>query len=840
MFKETRREPPSSALHREIEDPQAHPLPPELRAYVEDAQALLDRYKEVFYAIAQDRTIRFKIGNCFFIDLESREITLDVKDFKLAKENGLSEEHIIWSVCHEISHLYDLKSSPKEMLANFEYLDKRSAALVGPAQEAIQKAHGAVPDYLAAEIPVYSKKTHTMTVLQYFLYTKLHLLYNAIDDMYVNEGIGLRTALFAKTGSKGKEVERLYRDYLFPTNPSDIGSAPGEGEAMDIASLPRAYQFAYALLRKRMVPNQPILVTPEVQAALDVFPDSVSRQHGITLATFADMLTRPGSTGAKNRNPGWRYEQIRAIIEPAFVELLLKDLADQQFPPPPDPEKNKEKQEKKEASQKKKQDAKSEEQEADKDMQEAEAQEAETTAEGNEEKKKQAQEKKQGAQKKKQDAQNKQAEADKEIAENSTPWDEMGGNPEPIDLDVIRDFIKQQDEQAKKKEKEEKEDKRKDRRTPKERERQAEADRDKELCERYTVNPQFAEEYREYERSIEPHKKELAAVFEQFMKTLSEWIDKFWVEGFRTGKFDVDSFVKKYGAELAAEQYDMIPFNQMDTYQQRDFERRLVLFPNQIRVRLVLDGSGSMTPQRLTALKQLVVLFLEGLATFEAEINLRFRLAEPIVIETEVRMFGSCGMSKVIKKFGGEYASNEQEIAERFRSFGAITNNYGFTCDAEPLWNIYNDLDEKLRTDLANGRAKEFVFVVTDGGSNMVSAHWHGREKDEQEPEPNETHEEFASRHMNVAAQDSRDALHALRNASIIARGLQIGNPDQQEVKTFDSIWGNDGAHVEHPDDLAPTVADLFAEEINKTETQLSYIGGESEERISFNPVFRQ
>lgn len=853
MFQER----PSSILHREIENPQSDSLPEELHAYAEDAQNMLNRYKEVFYAIAQDRSVSFKIGNAFFIDLETREITLDVKDFKLAKEKGLSESQIIWSVCHEISHLYDLKSAPKAMLANFEYLEKRSADLVQPALEAIREAHGSAPEYLTAEIPVFSRRTHTMTVLQHFLYTKLHLLTNAVDDMYVNEGIGLRSAPFAKTGSKAREVERLYRDFLFPTNPADIGSAPQEGEAMDIASLPRAYQLAYYLLRTRMVPDQPVLVSPEVQGVLDGYSYAASQQHGITRAAFADMLTRSGGKTAKNRNPGWRYERMREVLEPAFVELLFRDLADQKFPPPPDPEQQAQRDAKKDAAQKKKQEADAQEKKADKEMAEAADQEAQADDEGNAEKKKDARDKKQKAEAEKQDAQDKRDEAGKEIAENSSPWDEMGGNPEPIDLDVIRDFIKQQGEQTKKQQKKEREDKDKVRLTPEERDARAQAARDKEICDRHTINPDFAREYREYEKSIEPYKKDLAAVFEQFMKTLSERIQMVWVDGFRSGTFDVDSFISKYGAELAAEQYDMIPFDQLDTYQQREFERRLVLFPNQIRVRLVLDGSGSMTPERLAALKQLVVLFLEGLATFEAELNLRFRLAEPIVVDTEVRMFGSRGKSAVIKGFSHAKANPEQEMAERFQSFGAITNKYGSTCDAEPLWSISNDLDDERRAKLASGRAKEVVFVTTDGGSNMVSAQWQGKEKDEEfsSQKPGETNQQFEShfrkfmaRHMKAAAQDSRNALHALKNTNVIARGLQIGTrpekiTDLQEreqreldIATFNSIWGNDGAHIEQPGDLASAVNDMFADVINKTELQLSYVGDESAERVSFTP----
>lgn len=790
-------------------------IPPEHQPYMEDAEQFISRFKEVFYAVANDRSVQFTIGTDFFIDLEKRVVTLDVKDFLLARTKGLSEWQIVWSVCHEISHLYDLKESPKEMLENFTYLEKRARELVPRAHDVIQQTHGTVPDYLTREISVYSKKTKIMSALQYFLYTKLHMLYNSLDDMYVNETIGLRTAAFAKDGSKQEEITRLYRDYLFPTHPSELGAQPKEGEAFDMASLPRSYQFAYWLLRKRMVPEQPLFVSPDVEAALNSYTDSAAQAHGIARHEQIDLLTHPRGPKAKNRNPGWRYDEIRALAEPVFIDLLMKDLADTEFPPPPDSKDKEERDKQKQNAQKKKQDSTAQEQEADNELGKAEEQEREADANGDKEEKKDAQKKKQAAQKKKQNAQNAKAEADKEFNDASSPWDEQGGNPEPIDLDVISDFLKQQDEIAKKQKKKEKEEKDSNRLTPEKRAQEAEKMHDKVICKKHKVNPLFAAEYRVFERSISAYKEDLAAVFSEIMKTIAESVKKHWIGGFRSGRFDVNSFIKKYAPELAAGQYHAIPFEQLDTYSQREFERRLIFFPNRIRVRLALDGSQSMEKDRLHALKQLVVLFIEGLATFEAELNLRFRFQRPIMIDTEVCMFGSPGKSKVIKKFAAEKGTPEEEIADRFRSLEGISNFYGDTCDAEPLWKIAQTINEELSNALKSGRAKEFVFEITDGGTNKKSA--------------------FAKKN-DSPAQDSRNAIHALEQAGVIARGFQIGVPSQEEVNIFDSIWGTDGAHIPHPSDLAHIVAGMLSEELKKTEIQLSFAGEDgTEERISLS-----
>lgn len=714
-------------------------IPPELQEYIPEAQRFIDNYRELFFAIARDRSLDFKPGPAFFIDLKSGVINLDVKDWKLAKERGLSEWQILWSVCHEISHFYDLRESPEQMLGNFEYLERRAKELEPQVLEILrQKLDGELPEHLTREIPLGKKGERTMTPIQKFLYDKLHLLYNSLDDMYVNGTLAQRSGAFdERTGSQAPEVKRLYRDILFPTKPKEPGAPPEELEAADYANLPKSYQLAYALLRRRMVGDQEILVSPEVQTKLKGYTDKVAEKHGLTLEKEVTNITRPlprPAFGKKSGpwDPGWRYERIKQAVEPHFIELLMKDL--EEMPPPPPPE---------------------------------------------------------------------QASGASGSAEN--PWQELDEKSEPIDIDTIKDFIKQQKEKKKEEDAKKKEAERKARLTPEQKTDEAQRKEDAEICKKYDIDPAAAEEYRDIERSIEPYKRELANVFEEVMNSVSARITRFWAEGFRSGKFNVERFIRKYGTELSIGRPEIIPWDTLDVYDQREFISRLMLFPERIRMRLVLDGSGSMTEERILALKQLSVLILEALSTFEATINLRFRLKDPVRVDTEIHMFGDQGKSKIVKSFAASKPTEEDERADRFRAFGKINNGYGVTYDAEPFEKIANSIDATEEADLKAGKAKEFAFEITDGGSQ--------------------------------SEQETRNAIDVLEQKGavkgqptrVIVRGFQIGEPQDSEKAIFDRIWGEAGARIAHPKDLAPAIAELLANEFRKTEMLIQYYGEEEE-----------
>ena len=79
------------------------------------------------------------------------------------------------------------------------------------------------------------------------------------------------------------------------------------------------------------------------------------------------------------------------------------------------------------------------------------------------------------------------------------------------------------------------------------------------------------------------------------MKNIQEKLSFEWEKYQKKGQFNVNDFVNKYGADIASGHLENIPFDKLDIFEQKDFIKKLHLMPNKIRVRLVLDGSGSMT-----------------------------------------------------------------------------------------------------------------------------------------------------------------------------------------------------------------------------------------------------
>ncbi|MDO8462860.1 MAG: VWA domain-containing protein [bacterium] len=765
---------------------------PALERYRAQAEQFIARNRELFWAIAGDRSLTFTVGSGFFIDLEHGMISLDLGKWKWAEERGLSEEQLVWATCHELAHYLDLRENPREMLGNFEYL-KRRAKQLGPEVLEIWRqkfSDGVLPDYLTKEVPAgKDPKTgakRTTPYVEAFLYDKLHLLYNCLDDRYVNGTVGVRVGAFhEERGSAAGEVTRLYRDYLFPTDPKRRGAPPQEEEAADYSKMPKSYQLAYALLREQMVPEQAMLVADDVRAVLSGFPDAIAEHNNRTLRDEVAAFTRTVPRGRGQlvaqtpADPAWRYEQIKRLVEPAYLAFLREDLRKMNVPKPAPP--------------------------------------GGSGGEGGEDDGWGVGDPAPPDGEPEEDPKDGKPQAGKsgdgKSAGGDDPWKELDDRPEPIDLDVIRDFINQQNTLQRKRAREDREQARAARLTPQDKLRNARRSHDRTVCDEHDVDPALAIQYRALEQSVAPYVEELGQVFEQIMKTVTERMRAVLLTGFRQGTFDVERFIGKYAPELAAERPEDIPWEALETYLQREYIPKLVLFPNKLRVRFVLDGSGSMGSDRINAVRQLYVLFQEALGSFEANMNLRFRMREPFHVDTEVRMFGSKGASDIAKHLTADAPlTADGELAAKFRALGKITSNYGVTCDAEPLWGIADSMDDVHREDLAEGRAREFVLLVTDGGSNDASAH--------------------AAKETS-GPQDTRNALEALRRVGaragkefgVIARGFQIGEPTEDERTTFRSIWGTDGRETPHPADLAPAVAEMFADAMRQIEFDLQFYG---------------
>ncbi len=794
-------------------DPKKKEIPPEVQQAIEDGNVFIGRYQELFHAIAGDRSLTYQLGKGFKIDLKGGQVTLDVRDFIEQKEGGESEDQVLWSVCHEIGHFKDLMENPEGMLKHFNYMMSRATGLAPKVLEIWKrKLGGELPKHSQAEIPI-NKDGDTRPFAAVFMFKKLHMLYNSLDDVHVNEELGLRTTAYGKRGSKAGEIKRLYRDYLFPTDPEKKWQEPEELQAADYMGLPNSYQLAYYVLRKRMVPDQEILVSDRVQTILNTYKDRIAEKFGLTFEDEVNRLVGPANS--KSMDPEFRYRQIRAIVEPIFLELLFEDL--EELDPPKKPEKGDGEGEPgdgdgvpgdPEDGDEKKGDGG----EGDGDPEKGEGDDEGESKDGDPE---------DGDPK---DGEPKPSEPGED--DGKDPWEEMGDHHEPFDSDVIKDFIKQQKDKEKEDKQREKEEKELKRLTPEQREAAAQRKADEQICKDFDVDPAFARQYRELQESVQPYIDDLAEVFAELMKTIEERLTLFWSEGFTTGRFNVDRLIKKYGPDIAADNLGSIPWNALDTFDQRDFFSRMVLLPNKFTLRLVGDGSGSMDESRIMALQQLMVLFEESFSALQEMMNLKFRLKETVETDSEVRMFGKPSGSKVIKELGRQSRTYDEEMAARFKALSLINNGYGnSTCDAAPLWQIAKTIDEGRMKDLRDGKALDIVISVTDGGSNSVS----NEGSDAVRGVAATKSVEFEGESVGVrerAGQDTRNAIGELAEKGVIVRSLQVGSKESLHITDraqFQMVWGEDGERVDGPEEVSSAVARMLAEEIQKIKLKLQY-----------------
>ena len=192
-------------------------------------------------------------------------------------------------------------------------------------------------------------------------------------------------------------------------------------------------------------------------------------------------------------------------------------------------------------------------------------------------------------------------------------------------------------------------------------------------------------------------------------------------------------------------------------------------------------------------------------------------MKDPFAVDTEIRMFGSPGKSKVVKAFAESKPTPGREYADRFKALGEMTNGYGGTCDAEPFWNIASSIGEDAVKELQAGKAKEFIFEITDGGANAASKY------------AQEGAEAWQDSRNAIAAAVAKGARGA-KEMGVIARGFQVGTPSEEDQATFKAIWEADGARIPEPKDLVQAVAQLLASKFEQIPIGIEYYPAEDEE----------
>ncbi|MBT6573565.1 VWA domain-containing protein [Candidatus Falkowbacteria bacterium] len=728
-------------------------LPEDLKPFEKEAAIFAKSNRRILADLAGDNTLRFKPGKGFKINLVSGEVTLGLEQWKWAHEHGLGHEQILFSSGHEIAHFWDLREDPEGMLENFDYMEKKARGLAPQVEAILKKKHGDLPEYLTKQKKVDpDDPSKTMSGLEIFLYKQLHTLYNCLDDIYVNKRVGRKMARYLIEGKRhSPQVMKMYRDFLFPTDSKKRGQPPeDELTSYYLKKSAKAQQLVYLLLRKRMVPDQMVIVDDEIKKIVE----------DEDMEKLVDFITTPSPDGIPEKDQhraSWRYKQIKEYIEPFYIELLMKDIEELEIPP-----------------------------EKETQMGDGEGEGEEGEGEG---------EPKDGEPK----------------DGKPNPWSQLNPN-KPMDRKTVADYLKDKKGKDEEESKKVAERERKARMTPAERAKEAIRRADKAFAEKHDIPEEKVHDYRQISHEIAKHKEELAQLFESICKNISRQIELAWEKYYRSGKLDVARLTKKYGPYFVDKKMlSFVQFDQLETYQQRAFIEKLSLKPDEFRIRFIVDCSGSMTlGDKTYKAKEVLVLFLESLATFEDKIDRMFKKFNmkqpPLRARTQIITFGDEGGSEEVKKLRTERRINvEQERVDRLRGFAGIHSDGGNTCDDEAWQKVKGTFWDGDSEKIKKGELKDIAIEITDGGS--------------------------------TTAAETRSLLHQISNMGIVTRAIGVFDKDEEgddyrsswrssDLDTFDEVWGKDGEVIHDVSELVEAVYKLLKEQIQDINFQM----GEAEE----------
>lgn len=468
----------------------------------------------------------------------------------------------------------------------------------------------------------------------------------------------------------------------------------------DSKEQPLHMQMTYALLRDAMVGDKlgKSEVVPEVAETLDKRHNKRSIRDRVT----QDLRPKGGILV----DPAERYQMIRDIIEPEYLRLLEKALDDFN-------------------NQRNDNSGKSD------DSQEADNQEGDGSESGL------------GNQ------------FNKSEGSKSQPNDDF--SPFGRQDNMGNDFFNNGDEESTKKMIEDFAEEDKVRRmSPFERseynKQKAQAKFDKE----HNIEPNVREEFERTKSKIGKARREMQDFWNSLIGKSIEF-ERHIISEQRQGKLNIGSVIKNYPDFVDAMYSGNL--DELNIYDKSELERILVDKPEAIEITLLVDGSGSMSGDRIEMARAAATLMMLSIKDFNEELEYKRRETHSkLHANTEVIMYGSD--FERIKEFekNVDY-NNSLGEAEIVKSVSNMVSNYGGTDDSAPLQELEQGLTHEQREQIKQGKLVKIIFEITDGGSQSKRA--------------------------------SRLNVQKLMQSGVLMFAFQIGDVDEREKDTFGYIWNN-------------------------------------------------
>lgn len=720
----------------------------EFESYKKSGEDFINAHKKLFATFAADVSLRFTMADKFQIDYEKGLISLDSKWFF---EKGYNKEQILWATFHELSHFRDLAQDKNGVMDGFKYIKEKG--------EKLAKESGMNPD---------------------LAYKTYHTLFNCLDDIYVNKVVSRRASFYEHGRKGGKQVQDLYRDKLFKDTDLSV--------AEDGAKIPNHLQFAFYLLRKAMLPDQEIIVSEEVKKALDTKVTVGRREY--TPEEIIQTFMLPNKS--RDAKASVRHTYLKQYIEPVYESLIRKDIEDANKPQESENNESGDGKDEKNDKQEENENSDGGESKPDTSKESAPSDEKTQSDAGNENDTKdeakngdEGESKPNAPQESDQPGDSPQEEKGGEEQNNSKPdtdnargdgqsptnqeranekfneWAQIhsefqSNSPDQLDEKEIEKFIEQQDTERNENAEKEKESK-KISTEPKD----IQANTDQEWADKNkTKNRDVYEELRslrDIEENIMPYLNSMTELWQDIMAGVSTEIGHAKEKSFVSGsELNIDSVVENIGAIYAGQSAPRI-YNKI-TEKEVTVEK-----PEIIRVRLVIDKSGSMTNDDGTKSKvmnQSLVLILRSIQQFNEMLDLtRGSTGSKLKVETQVLGFGE-RLYEIKKLESDDEQETEPTLAvlDTLKRSGGVNN--AKTYDYLALEQILKSQDDTSQQKIKQGKILDLLFEITDGGS---SAH-----------------------------KQSKEAVDKMSEIGVHARAFQIGRVDEEERQLFNYVWNGD------------------------------------------------
>lgn len=254
------------------------------------AKANIKENGRLLSLFAKDSSLYFKpslTAETFAFYPEENKVELPISWFH---NEQYTDSELRWAQYHELAHFIDMRKNPEAFLDNFKQIHNTAKQLAYKYQP---------------KFPNSSRRS-----MERYFYDQMHMLYNCLDDIYVNNLVGIKAPIY-RSGDGAYDVTNIYRK---------IGYAEP-----DMTEIPNHQQFAYSLLRDEMVGQQLGLsqISEEVEEALS------KKRLGRSIRDLVnqELKPKPGLLV----DPENRYKLIQTFIEPAYIQLLKDGLDKKQL-----------------------------------------------------------------------------------------------------------------------------------------------------------------------------------------------------------------------------------------------------------------------------------------------------------------------------------------------------------------------------------------------------------------------------------------------------------------------------------------------------------------------------